>query len=181
MSNSVSPPRGLVKRAKPGAIAFQLILVAALLMVIWFSWRANVSPRSGVPHRLGNLELIPSSVVSGPQALAQLEELHQTDIELVDGYIAHYAKGSETVQVWAGIAENETAASKLVQRMTEAINKGNSPFSIPQQIAVDGKEIFNGIGRDGNYYYYSSASKTIWLTINSADPISLVRQALRTF
>lgn len=180
MNSSAPSPRKVSRRAKPGIVALQFILVSVLLIVIWFSWRANVSPSSGAPHRWGNLELA-SLIASGQQAIDQIEALHQTGIKLVDGYIARYARGNDTAEVWVGIAESGAAASALVQQMTEAIGKGNSPFSIPQQITVDEQKVFTVNGQGKTHYYYSSGSKTVWLSISSSNPISLVQQALKTF
>ncbi len=153
--------------------------------MVWFSFGQNVlapQKQPGVPERLGTLELI--GTIEGAEALAQVNRLHGTDIELVSAYIAEYAHGDERVTVWAGRTESSNAGTEFTKRMLQAIEKGGSGFSNLQRMIIADQEVFQVDGPGGEHFFYNSKEpkgQIVWLTIEAADPLSILEQAIKTF
>jgi hypothetical protein len=153
--------------------------------VVWFSFGQNVlAPQKqlGVPEQLGTLELIGS--IEGSEALAQIDRFHGTDIKLMDAYIAEYAHGNERVTVWVGITESRDAATELTRRMLQGIEKGGSGFSNLQRLSIADHEVFRADGPGGEHFFYISKEQrelVVWLTIEAADALPILEQALKNF
>ncbi len=153
--------------------------------MVWFSFGQNVlapQKQTGVPEQLGTLELIGS--VEGSEALAQIGRLHGTDIKLVSAYIAEYAHGNERVTVWVGKAESSNAGAELIKRMLQAIEKGGSGFTNLQRLTIAGHEVFRVDGPGGEHFFYNSREqqdRVVWLTVEVADALPILEQALKNF
>ncbi len=171
-------------------LLFQLFLVVGLLVAVWFSFGQNVlAPQKqlGVPEQLGDLHLVSS--VEGSEALAQIKELHGTDIELLSAYIAEYAHsspyhGNVRVAVWVGITESRGAAAELTRRMIDGIEKGDSGFSNLKRLTIAGHEVFRVDGHGGEHFFYTSSEqqeRVIWLTVEAADALPILEQVVKTF
>jgi hypothetical protein len=68
--------------------------------------------------------------------------------------------------------------------MTEGITKGGSVFSNLQQLTVSGHTVFRVAGPGGEHYYYNSrktSEEVIWLTIESADTLTILEEAIKIF
>ena len=116
--------------------------------------------------------------------MARIGRLHGTDIELVSAYIAEYAHGNERLTVWVGRAESRDAAVELSRRMIEGIEKGGSGFSNLQRLTIAGHEVFRVDGHGGEHFFYISREqreRVVWLTLEAADALPILEQALKTF
>ncbi len=182
ISTSKIIPRTKKRR---GLRLFQLCIVVGFLAVVWFSFGQNVllpQKQLDVPERLGTLELI--GTIEGSEAMVRINRLHGTDIKLVSAYIAEYARGNERVTVWVGRAENKDAAAELTRRMIKAIERGGSGFSNLQRLTIAGHEVFRVDGPGGEHYFYISGEqgeRIVWLTVEDADSLPILEQALENF
>lgn len=173
------------KKKRRGSLLVQLAIIAGLLGVVWFSFGQNVlapSEQLGVPERLGALELIGS--IDGPEALAQITELHGIDIELVSAYIADYAYGNERATVWVSVTESSAAGAELTRRMFLAIEDGGSPFSNPRRLSIAVREVFQVDGPGGEHFFYNpveSGEDVVWLSVEAVDALAIMEEALRIF
>ncbi len=153
--------------------------------MVWFSFGQNVlAPQKqlGAPEQLGTLELIGS--IEGSEALSQIGRLHGTDIKLVSAYIAEYAHGNERVTIWVGRAENNNAGAELIKSMLQGIERGGSGFSNLQRLSIAGHEVFRVDGPGGEHFFYISKEQrevVVWLTIETADALPILEQALKNF
>ena len=153
--------------------------------MVWFSFGQNVlAPQKqlGVPEQLGTLELIGS--IEGSEALSQIDRLHGTDIKLVSAYIAEYAHGNERVTVWVGITESRDAATELTRMMLQGIEKGGPVFTNLQRLSIADHEVFRVDGPGGEHFFYISKEQrelVVWLTIEAADTLPILEQALNNF
>lgn len=152
---------------------------------MWFSFGQNVlAPREQhyVPEQLGTLQLVGSS--AGPEAMAQVDRLHGTDIQLTSAYIVEYAHGNERLTVWVGEGASSDDAAGLIRRMVEAIAEGGSGFGKLQKLPMAGQEVFQVDGPGGQHFFYQSSradKQVIWLIINGADALPILEQALQNF
>ncbi len=173
------------RKKRNGLVLLQLFIVAGFLALVWFSFGQNVlAPQKQLdaPERLGNLQLI--GTIEGPEAMAQIGRLHGTDIELVSAYIVEYVYGAERGTVWIGITENSNAAAELTSKMVDAIGKGGSGFSNLQRLTIAGHEVFRVDGPGGEHFFYKSkktAKQVVWLTLEAADVLPILEQALKNF
>ena len=151
----------------------------------------NVLPKkyAGVPEKLGAMKM--GSVIEGAEALAQVNALHGTDIELVSVFIVEYShdfnpyhKNDDQVTVWVGTTQSDELALELTRRMFDGIRDGGSSgFRNPQKISVDGHEVFQIDGPGGTHFFYPAADppRVVWLTIQSQDATILLQEALKNF
>lgn len=172
------------KRGKAGkwiTLIFSIILV----MVIVVSWIATNQDRAAshssehVPQNLGQLELV--GKITGDNARSEIGKLHGKGIEMVDGYIAEYSHNQSRVTVWVAEASSEVGASGLLKQMVDRIGAENQAFRNLRAISVGGREVYTADGKGGDHYFYASDNKVIWLAIQGAEPIGVVKAALRTF
>ena len=176
------------KRRRIPAI-FQLFIVIAFLALMWFSFGQNVLKgleSTGMPEQLGALDLVSS--VEGAEALAQISELHASDISLEETYIGRYADDTTQVTVWVGRAQNSDSAAVLMSAMLEGIVNGNPVFSNLKRLTVTqgyhNHEVFQVEGPGGKHFFYQSREteeRVVWLSIEDSDTMPLLEQALKTF
>ncbi len=177
------------KRNKSHAFLFQVLIVLGLLTAVWFSFGQNVlapQKQTEAPKRLGALKL--GSSTTGAEALAQVSQLHGTEIEMASAYIADYTGVNERVTVWVGTANGSEAATSLLERMVSGISDGNQSFSNLKRIVINqgyhGHEIYQVSGPGGEHFFYISKKanqRVVWLTIAAPDALAIVEQALNTF
>ena len=172
-------------KKRRGLVLLQLFIVAGVLAAVWFSFGQNVLPprkQLNVPERLGTLELI--GTIEGSEAMTRISRLHGTDIKLASAYIVEYVHGRERGTVWVGKAESRDAAAELTKRMIEGIEKGGSGFGNLQRLTITGYEVFRVDGPGGEYFFYNSREqreRVVWLTIEAADALPILEQALKNF
>lgn len=184
MSMSVSTVSGRKKRRR--LFLLQLFIVIGLVALIWFSFGQNVlAPQKqvGVPERLGGMELVGS--IEGPEALAQIDRLHGTDINLVAASVATYAdSGNERVTVWVGSVETSDGAAELTMIMAKGIAEGNPEFGNLLRLTVSDHEVFQVEGPGSKHFFYQSQKsreRVVWLAIEAANTMPILEQAVETF
>lgn len=178
-------------KKRRGLLLVQLFIVVGFLAIVGVSFGVNVLPKkyAGAPEKLGNMKI--GSIIEGPAAMAQVNQLHGTDIELVSVFIVEYShdfnpyhKNDEQVTVWVGKTKSDELALELTERMFEGIRDGGSSgFRNPQKLSVDGYEVFQIDGPGGTHFFYPAADppRVVWLTIQSKDASTLLQEALKNF
>lgn len=176
-------------KKRRGLFLVQIVLVGGLLLLVWLSFGQNVLKsvgQAGVPGRLGELKLVSS--VEGADALAQINKLHGTEINLVEAYIGNYARGDEQVTAWVGRAASSELAAELIRRMVAGISQGDTGFSDLKRLSIaqgyHSHEVFQVEGPGGKHFFYvskQSQDKIVWLTVEADDAMTIVEQALNTF
>ena len=163
----------------------QLLIIVGFLALIWFSFGQNVLPQQkpmNVPEQLGTLELVSS--FEGLEALAQINELHGTDISLLNAYTAVYAHSNKKVTVWVGRSESSDAAARLTRIMADGIARGNPEFGNLQQLTIADHDIYQVEGAGGKHYFYQSevdGDTVVWLSIEADDTVPILEQTIKYF
>ncbi|MDZ4246675.1 MAG: hypothetical protein U1D67_06125, partial [Dehalococcoidia bacterium] len=170
-------------------LLFQLAFAAGILLLVWLSFGQTVlAPRkgNGMPQKFVGLKLM--DVVEGAGAMAQIDRMHATGIELVTATIGTYELNNQKITVWAGIAADSIAAEQLLSRMVEAISRGNPSFSNLRKISVTqgyhSHEIFLVDGPGGKHAFYISKlsrDKVVWLAVENGDTQAVIEGALDVF
>ena len=179
---------------KRRSVLLQIGIVSVLVAVIIISATFNsidASKNTTVPEYVSNMKL--DNYTNGTQALAQMNQLHFTDIDMISAYIAEYSNKSNPYSeektgmiVWAGVSRSYDDASELLNRMVDRIDSSTtSAFESTKKLTFAGTEVYQVSGPGGDHYFYHSQKSpdtVIWLIIqNIGDTIALVEQALNLF
>lgn len=154
-------------------------LVLAIVLGSWASLRATVEEPAGVaPSRIGDMNRV--SLVTGEAALQQMQQMHMGNIGVTDGYIAGYRAASEAVTLWVGTAGTETDSGELLQRMVAAISKGGTPFSTPEPMTLEGRQMYLATGAGGTNYFFQEAHSVVWILVaNSSTPAQWLTEVVK--
>lgn len=159
-------------------ISAAFVAVVAVLGV-WSFWGNVVQPHPGgppaavspLPPSLAGLPLATSLV--GEEAVVSVEQLHGKTLGagLDDAWVGEYGGGSEggggAATVWVSRSVSPGDARELLERMTDRIGEGGSPFTGLVPIQEDGVEGYRLEGMGQVHYYFLSGSDVYWL---AADP-----------
>ncbi len=143
---------------------FLIFLGGILLLGGVVYWRyagrlAHPQP-APLPEQLAGLPLARHTF--GAAAVEEINHLHNLQFPLVSGAVGEYGDGKQAV-VWASGTVNTFAAVRLTAAMTARINEGNSPFSLPVEVQVDGRKVYALDGLGQKHFYFRSGSLLIWL------------------
>ncbi len=163
---------GLVVRLVPAA--FVLGLLAAVAFGLYTITRDQTA--GGPPKALGGMALTASE--TGQAALAEMTTMHQSDIHITDGWVAHY---DHNAIVYVGQAGSDADALKLVSDMTARIVQGgNAMFAHQGQQSVEGLIVHVVKSGDQVHYYSGRGNKVIWIAAPvGMDPGAFVSEALQ--
>ncbi len=154
--------------------AFVLGLLAAVAFGLYTITRDQTA--GGPPKALGGMALTASE--TGQAALAEMTTMHQSDIHITDGWVAHY---DHNAIVYVGQAGSDADALKLVSDMTARIVQGgNAMFAHQGQQSVEGLTVHVVKSGDQMHYYYGRGNKVIWIAAPvGMDPGAFVSEALQ--
>ncbi len=151
---------------KPVKAGRLLILLAPVL----FALALGVSVASGLWSAASQQEVTPApreiagyhldQSMSGPEAIAEISELHGKDIDIADGWVAHYQGGGT---IWAARAGSEQQAAKLLERMVQGIGDGNSPFQGLQEINFGGVPTYTVTDGRQQHFFYQKGDQVVWV------------------
>ena len=135
---------------------------------------ADAADAAGIPAQIAGLRR--TQTVTGPQAVAQMQELHGKDVGVVNGWIAHY--GNDGI-IWYGEARDEATAIQLLEAMTRRIQAGNRVFTGLKQLQVEGRPVFTVAGQGQRHYYYRQGRLVIWVGAPPGQEEDFMREAVR--
>lgn len=137
------------------------------------SGMAQVASAAGIPAQIAGLPR--AETMTGPQAMAEIRELHGKEVGLARGWIAHYGQNAT---VWFGEARDEATAIGLIDAMTGRIRAGNQYFKNLQEIQVNGRQVFSVFGQGQRHYYYRQRRQVIWLAVPDGREEAFLKEAL---
>lgn len=154
----------------------QIGLVLVLVGAVLWSWMANTSATISPPHSLGALTL--KSQVVGPEAVAQVSELHGKKIPLQDAFVARYAGAQGALTAWVSLSASESESEDLLQKMLEGIRGGNRMFTGLTQEQLKGRAVYRVYGQGQSHYFFRSGVRVVWIQVEAGDGRALVEVAL---
>jgi hypothetical protein len=110
------------------------------------------------PRELAGYHL--DQAMSGPQAIAEISDLHGEDIDVTEAWVGHY-QGSGTI--WAAQASGERQAIRLLEKMVRGIGEGNSPFQGLRQLEVDGILVYTVTDGHQQHFFYQQGDQVVWV------------------
>ncbi|MBU2602775.1 MAG: hypothetical protein KKA32_11535 [Actinobacteria bacterium] len=174
-------------KMRPLVTAIVLAIVGA--MAVWSFWANVLDPHpAGAPSAAAPSSAPPSSAppaessplppalaglplvaeLSGEQGLASVEELHGK--ALGEGFDAAWVGEYESqgrATLWVSRSVREIDAEELLVRMTDRIMEGDSPFSRPVPIEMQGVPAYRLEGMGQVHYYFRSGGYLYWLGIDA--------------
>jgi hypothetical protein len=136
-----------------------LIILSAVGILLHSIFAANFQ-KGLLPPALGGMPL--KQAVFGPEAIAGVIELHGVDFPLEDAAIGQYGNQGE-ITLWVSVESDETTAAELNDLMTEKINEGRSPFTLPVIRQIQGTPVYVLEGLGQIHYYWQAGDLILWL------------------
>ncbi len=170
-------------------IAVQVVLGLAILVAvtvgIWDQAQkppgsdAGMGPVSelaaSIPTQIGGLRR--GAMMTGAQAMEELQQLHGKGVGLSKGWIAHYGKDAI---VYLGETKDEAIATQVFEAMTTRIGAGNQYFKNLQQLQVNGRQVYTVTGQGQRHYYYQQGRQVIWIAAPAGQEEQFLKDAFQT-
>lgn len=163
------------------AIVVAILIAAALI----YNSRANDNKsltESAFPKTLQGLPLV--QVVSGPQAIGMISQLHGSDIAIKQGYIATYQGNQAQIMIWVSESNNEKEAVDLFEIMDKKIaapgeGSGQPPFTDRREMKLNGIDVIAVKGMGMENYYYQVGNKVYWVAAGGVDPVKTLEAIIK--
>jgi len=142
------------------AFVVPLVFAVAIGMSVASGLWSAVSQQetSPAPAQLAGYDL--DQVMSGQEAISEIDVLHGEDIPVAEAWVAHY-QGNGTV--WAARATDTEQAAELLDRMVRGIQKGTSPFSGLAQTRFKGTSVYTVTDGRQSHFFYQQGDRIVWL------------------
>lgn len=131
----------------------------------------QATPASGelLPPQLGPWTL--SASVTGEAARLEVEQLHGKALGegITDAWVGQYGVeggGQPHAMVWISRSPGEESARELLQRMTDRISEGSSPFTGLRPMAGSPVEGYALDGMGQTHYYFLVGTDLYWLAVD---------------
>lgn len=124
------------------------------------------SGESPMPSSLADLAV--AAVMSGAEAMAEVEQLHGKGLGtgFEAAWIAHYGASNEAT-VWVSRSARAEDAGELLRRMQERIGQGGSPFTNPSTLDTAGVAVNTLDGMGQKHFYFQVDTDLYWLAISA--------------
>lgn len=130
----------------------------------WIGAQARPTPAAlAVPETLAGLKR--TGITIGPEAVAEMAQLHGKSLPLTSAAMASY--GDSSAALWVSGAQSTESAAEQVRAMTEKIAEGRSPFRPTGARQAAGRTVYALTGMGQQHFYFQSGNLVLWL---SADP-----------
>ena len=124
------------------------------------------------PRELAGYKLVSS--VSGEEAVARISKMHMFSEEvgkIVDGVIAIYAGEGGVAHLWISVAPSASEAERLTKLMMVEMSKGDTPYTPPKLITLNGISVYYGTGSNMYYYFFYKGRLVVWVSITGEDQL----------
>ena len=141
-------------------IALGSMIILSALGILLYPKLTRAPKKELLPQTLGGLPL--TQAVYGPEAVAGVIQLHGVDFVLEDAAIGQYGNQGE-ITLWVSIEPDAATAAELNDLMTEKINIGRSPFTLPVIEQIKGTPVYVLEGLGQQHYYWQAGELILWL------------------
>lgn len=152
--------------------AFAVALVFAVGVGLWSV--AVGGDGSPAPAEVAGYRLV--RTMTGHEAMAEVENLHGTPINVVDAWIGHYEQGGT---IWVAQAATEAKAQELVEEMVAGIEEGGTPFSGLTDLEFQGVPLYSVRDARQVHFFYEIGDRVVWLATPPGDEDAFLAGAMR--
>ena len=166
------------EKGRGGSLALIITLVFALVLALSVAsglWSIASTQESGpAPNQLAGYHL--TTVMVGPEAIAEVNGLHGKEIDVVDAWIGHYQQGGT---VWVARAASELKARELLDVMVLGIEEGSSPFKGLTQQDFQGMPLYTVRDARQIHFFYQIGAQVVWLAAPPGAEDAFLAKAVR--
>jgi len=137
-------------------VSFALVIGMSVASGLWSA--ASQQEVTPAPLELAGYHL--DQAMSGPQAIAEVSELHGKDIEVKEAWVGHY---QESGTIWAARAESEEKAVRLLDKMVQGIGEGKSPFQGLKELEIEGVSVYTVTDGRQQHFFYQLVDQVVWV------------------
>ena len=150
-------------------------VVAVVIVALIFVWPSISGPTSTseAPQQIAGRAL--RGLVTGDEAIAQLQQMHGKGVGIRNGWIAQYDGGGV---IWYGVAGSDSEAQSLIEGMTNRIAQGNQTFTDLKTLDLPNSKLYSVKGQGQTHYYYQSGSATVWIALPADKGPDFLHEAL---
>lgn len=159
-------------------LAAGILLLSGGVAILAAVYLATPGPVSGMPDVLAGLPL--THRVDGPNATGEIDRLHGKAIRVGAASIAHYEWSGTVAMLYVSDVYLGFLADRMLQAMTERMQKGDSPFAPPRQFRQAGQSIFWTLGEGQAHFFYRRGSKLVWLAADEQVAFATLAATLGT-
>lgn len=118
-----------------------------------------------LPEKIGSF--VRTEVVSGKEAMTQVNKLHGTIIRAEDAVIGTYQGPGTPLQIWISRAESEKEARRQTGEMVHLMYENpKSPFKWRKRIDFRGVAVYPFMGMDQTHLVFQIGDRVYWLSVN---------------
>ncbi len=134
-----------------------------------------------LPQSLRGLPL--QQEVSGPQAIAMISKMHNSDITIKQGYIGTYGGSQGQITLWISESNNAKDAEDLFAIMDQEIlaanqnsTQGAPPFTNRKVFQQSGLKTVSVDGMGMQNYYLQKDTRVYWVGVTGLNPTAVLDQ-----
>ncbi|MDA8235244.1 MAG: hypothetical protein M0Z31_10670 [Clostridia bacterium] len=116
-------------------------------------------------------------VVSGPDAMQNINRLHGASISVVEGFIAQYL-GKNEITVWVSVSATTNDALALFDIMDKKM-PASQMFTNREELQMDGKQVIKVLGMGQDHYYWVRDKQVYWIAVGGGDSLTVLQEALK--
>ncbi len=154
-------------------LLFALLIAVGVATGLWSISGGQEAP-TPAPIELAGYHL--THAVAGPQAIAEVNRLHGTAIEIVDAWIGHYQEGGT---VWVARASSEEKARQLLDEMIRGIQDGGSPFRGLTRQEIEGVAVYSVRDAGQLHFFYQRVTQVVWVATPPGAEEPFLSEAMR--
>ncbi|MDI6857470.1 MAG: hypothetical protein QME71_04035 [Dehalococcoidia bacterium] len=125
------------------------------------------------PPQLAGRKLM--QVVTGAEAMAEVDRLHGKGLDIVDAWIGRYEGGGT---VWVAEAASEDGAFALLDAMVRAIEDGGSPYQGLTQNKFEGMPMYAARDANGHHFFFQAKTRVVWVATPPGAEQAFLSEAL---
>lgn len=113
------------------------------------------------------------------EAMANISKLHGKEIEMKNGYVAHYESDRAKAMLYISEFDSQDQARQQIELMRKKIEKGSKGFAHFRELEVEERTIYSVLSFGQIHYFYLDSNRVIWLAVDPSVAELVLRAALK--
>lgn len=155
------------------------VIGLTILVLLVVAWTLLNQPKDQgqmiLPERLGNLPR--TELITGPEAIRQISQMHQTNIVISEGYIAKYAQGNQEVTLWISGSPSDQEGQALFDVMDEKM-PASKMFTNRQELKLKDTKVIKVLAMGQEHYYWVKGKINFWVAVGGIQPMPVLEEVM---
>ncbi len=144
----------------------------------FFSVAAGSKPEQFTfPAQIASLKL--GHFSQEEEAMANIRKLHGKEIEMKNGYVAHYESDRAKAMFYISEFDSQGQARQQIDLMRKKIEKGSKGFGHFRELEIEERAIYSVLGFGQIHYFYLDSNRVIWLAVDPPVAELVLKAALK--